>query len=141
MLRLNAQITTQMQNAYTNMANTYNMNTLYPNFNVRPKYAGVVDITNPRDYNKDPNYQSPESLSEQYVNFRQSFPPNTSEDSIPSFTEWHKISYGNKKSNTDAEGIQGINYPNSIGSARRGKEIRLAKSGMELRKFFKGGQY
>lgn len=32
-------------NAYTNMANTYNLNTLYPYFNIDPVSGGMIDIT------------------------------------------------------------------------------------------------
>lgn len=34
-----------MANAYTNMANTYNLNTLYPYFNVHPNAAGMIQFT------------------------------------------------------------------------------------------------
>jgi hypothetical protein len=34
-----------MANAYTNMANTYNLNTLYPYFNIDPVSGGMIDIT------------------------------------------------------------------------------------------------
>jgi hypothetical protein len=36
--------------AVTNMANTYNMNSLYPNFNVQPGSGGLINITNPRAF-------------------------------------------------------------------------------------------
>lgn len=36
-----------LSNAYTNMANTYNMNTLYDNFNIDPTTGGMVYFTNP----------------------------------------------------------------------------------------------
>ena len=36
-----------LSNAYTNMANTYNMNTLHDNFNIDPTTGGMVYFTNP----------------------------------------------------------------------------------------------
>jgi len=139
--KANKEITSQLQNAYTNMANTYNMNTLYPNFNVHPETGGMIHITNPKEFNKDPNYVAPETLSQQYIDFRNSFPTNTPQDSIPTYTEWYNITHGgNQKQNSDADYIKGISYPDSV-DARRGREMRLAKSGMELRSFFKGGEY
>ena len=34
-----------MANAYTNMANTYNLNTLYPYYNIDPQSGGMINIT------------------------------------------------------------------------------------------------
>jgi len=47
-----------LASAYTNMANTYNMNTLYDNFNVDPTTGGMMYFTNPTALDPSPNYQS-----------------------------------------------------------------------------------
>jgi len=43
-----ANINMQNNALLTNMANTYNQNSLYPNYNVRPDYAGAIQFTNPQ---------------------------------------------------------------------------------------------
>tara|TARA_R110002020_G_scaffold36503_5_gene109855 strand:- start:63257 stop:66679 length:3423 start_codon:yes stop_codon:yes gene_type:complete len=49
MAQADTEIARQIQNAFTNRANTYNMNTLYDQYNVRPGTGGVIEFTNPRD--------------------------------------------------------------------------------------------
>ncbi len=63
----NAAITKQLQNAYTNRANTANLNSIYPNFNIDPSSGGLIDITNPKDFYADPNYVSPQTSVDNYL--------------------------------------------------------------------------
>tara|TARA_Y100000034_G_scaffold136008_1_gene210243 strand:- start:717 stop:4268 length:3552 start_codon:yes stop_codon:yes gene_type:complete len=49
MMQADTEIAKQIQNAFTNRANTYNMNTLYDQYNVRPGTGGVIEFTNPRN--------------------------------------------------------------------------------------------
>ena len=44
--KINTMLTDQLANSYTNMANTYNMNTLYPQFNIDPTTGGMISDTN-----------------------------------------------------------------------------------------------
>tara|TARA_R110001592_G_scaffold255416_1_gene518989 strand:- start:24933 stop:29486 length:4554 start_codon:yes stop_codon:yes gene_type:complete len=53
-----------MANAYSNMANTYNMNTLYDNYNIDPTTGGMMYFTNPNALDPSPNYET--SKFEQY---------------------------------------------------------------------------
>ena len=132
--KANAEITKQMQNMYTNAANTYNMNTLYPNFNVMPGTGGFIDIVNPKEFNKDPNYRSSGDATDQYVEFyRDMVLEGVPEDNIPNFNTWNK-NFNNQSTNTDSDAVQNSGYDNI---SRRGRELRLARSGMALNDFLK----
>ena len=132
--KANAEITKQMQNMYTNAANTYNMNTLYPNFNVMPGTGGFIDIVNPKEFNKDPNYVSSGDATNQYVDFyRNMVLQGVPEDNIPNFNTWNK-NFNNQSTNTDSDAVQNSGYDNI---SRRGRELRLARSGMALNDFLK----
>ena len=63
----NAAITKQLQNAYTNRANTSNLNSIYPNFNIDPTTGGMIDITNPKAFYAQDNYVDPVSARDQYA--------------------------------------------------------------------------
>ncbi len=119
---------------YTNAANTYNMNTLYPNFNVMPGTGGFIDIVNPKEFNKDPNYRSSGDATDQYVEFyRDMVLEGVPEDNIPNFNTWNK-NFNNQSTNTDADAVKNSGYDNI---SRRGRELRLARSGMALNDFLK----
>ena len=47
---LNMEIADAHANAWTNRANTYNLNTLTPNYNIRPSDGGSIHITDPKDF-------------------------------------------------------------------------------------------
>ena len=132
--KANAEITKQMQNMYTNAANTYNMNTLYPNFNVMPGTGGFIDIVNPKEFNKDPNYRSSGDATDQYVEFyRNMVLDGIPEDNIPNFNTWNK-NFNNQSTNTDSDAVMNSGYDNI---SRKGRELRLARSGMALNDFLK----
>jgi len=123
-----------MQNMYTNAANTYNMNTLYPNFNVMPGTGGFIDIVNPKEFNKDPNYISPGDSKSQYLDwYHDAILKGIPEEQLPNFIEWNKT-FNNQSTNTDADAVKNSGYDNI---SRRGRELRLAKSGMALNDFLK----
>ena len=48
--QLRIQIADARANAETNRSNTYNLNTMTPNYNVRPGFGGDIQITNPKDF-------------------------------------------------------------------------------------------
>ena len=60
-----------LANAYTNMANTYNMNTLYDNYNIDPTTGGMVYFTNPTAL--DPSPYSAKSKMDKYFDFGNEF--------------------------------------------------------------------
>ena len=90
-------ITRQLQNAFTNRANTYNMNTLYDQYNVDPMSGGMIEFTNPRDpYATDPRGQA--NREKQYLDFEGKMAklyPKRTTSAFPAF-KW----------------IQGQNQPN-----------------------------
>ena len=47
---LNMEIADAHANAWTNRANTYNLNTLTPNYNIGAGSGGIIDITNQKDF-------------------------------------------------------------------------------------------
>tara|TARA_R100001463_G_scaffold14539_1_gene38176 strand:- start:26313 stop:29807 length:3495 start_codon:yes stop_codon:yes gene_type:complete len=139
MRKANTEITDSLSNAYTNMANTYNLNTLYKNFDILPGTGGMVDITNYDEFNKDPNHQSPQSVAQQYANFKQTMlkSPGVDPDDIPKFQEWYETIFksGQGVPNNDAQAVLTGGY------ARRGgefRDLRLAQKGMELKNFLTG---
>jgi hypothetical protein len=134
--KANAEITKQMQNMYTNAANTYNMNTLYPNFNVMPGTGGFIDIVDYNKFNQDPNYISPGDARSQYVEFyRDMVLDGIPENNIPDFPTWNKT-FNTSSGNSDKDAIiNNSGYPGGV--VRKGRELRLAKSGMALNDFLK----
>ena len=140
--KANTEITKQLQNAYTNMANTYNLNTLYKNFDILPGTGGMVHITNYDQFNKQPGATSSQSISEEYASFKRAMisEAGVDEKDIPTFKEWYETIYKTKQvPNSDAEAVISGGYKSQRGGQTR--TARLARKGMELRHFFSGGQF
>jgi hypothetical protein len=135
--KANAEITKQMQNMYTNAANTYNMNTLYPNFNVMPGSGGFIDIVDYNKFNQDPNYVSPGDATSQYAEFyRNMVLTGVPESNIPTFNQWNNnFNPSGGGGGSDADGVNNSGYPGGV--VRNGREVRLARSGMALNDFLK----
>jgi len=62
--KANTELTKQIQNAYTNRADTHNLNTLYPQFNIDPRTGGLIEVTNQRD--NVPTQRSDEDKATEY---------------------------------------------------------------------------
>ena len=62
--KANTELTKQIQNAYTNRADTHNLNTLYPQFNIDPRTGGLIEVTNQRD--QQPTRRSDEDKAAEY---------------------------------------------------------------------------
>ena len=125
-----------MQNMYTNAANTYNMNTLYPNFDTMAGSGGFIRINDWNEFNKDPNYVSSGDAKSQYLDwYRDAILECIPEDNLPDFIEWNKIfNPSGGGGGSDKEGVMKSGYP---GVVRDGRELRLARSGMALNDFLK----
>jgi len=117
-----------LASAYTNMANTYNMNTLYDNFNVDPTTGGMMYFTNPTALDPSPNYQS--SKMNLYKQRRKQFMIDNNRD----WNQWEAKmlmgeeddqpmnNYQREMFNKQNPGfIQGYDYTNT---GQRGKEVR-----------------
>tara|TARA_R110001606_G_scaffold32085_2_gene97476 strand:+ start:2470 stop:6516 length:4047 start_codon:yes stop_codon:yes gene_type:complete len=139
----NAAITKQLQNAYTNRANTSNLNSIYPNFNIDPNSGGMIDITNAKDFYADPNYVSQQTSVDNYLIERKKL-----EDSGNFTTEqinemFPYSSTATKKGKTsgqrNAATITSGYQSDGTSSGKFGKETRrknLLKKGRALRNWF-----
>ena len=140
----NAAITKQLQNAYTNRANTANLNSIYPQFDIDPKSGGFINITDPKSFYADPNYTDPKDSLDEYetmVNRLKKILPEEQWDKIPSY-----VAPDNSKAGTTTWAQDNQNTIMSTGyntqnpnQQRYGKEVRrrnLLKKGAELRNWF-----
>ncbi len=139
----NAAVTKQLQNAYTNRANTANLNSIYPNFNIDPNSGGLIDITNPKEFYKDPNYVSQQTSIDNYLTERKKL-----EDSGNFTTEqinemFPYSSTATKKGKTsgqqNAATILSGYQSDGTSTGRFGKETRrknLLQKGRALRNWF-----
>ena len=63
--KLNTQIANQLANSYTNMTNTENLNTLYPQFDIDQGSGGLLKFENPQDL--FPTQTSDESATDKFI--------------------------------------------------------------------------
>ena len=130
--KANAKLTGAMQNAYTNRANTANLNSIYPQFDIDPASGGMINITDPKAFYADPNYKDPETSLANYTKTINSL----KEAGIPQ-EQWPKYEMPNQEPGSswaqqNQQAITSGGY-----QARRGREMRLAKNRMALRNFFR----
>lgn len=139
----NAAITKQLQNAYTNAANTDNLNTIYPNFNIDPESGGIIDITNAKDFYADPNYTSPQTSVDNYLaeynKLKDSgqFTDEQVQNMFPYSSTQTKKGKSNAQRNQAA--ITGGYQANNPATGKYGREVRkqnLLKKGKALRNWF-----
>ena len=154
MAEINTLLTDQLANSYTNMANTYNMNTLYPQFNIDPTTGGMITDTNLQKLYPTP--QGPnQSKTDKFITTKdelkaRGIDPNkmpaatinqlaglSSEDADADAANQNPYAQASPFANT----IGNIGYPSGGGQAAFGfekaqKRRRIAKKGAELRKWF-----
>tara|TARA_R110002073_G_scaffold277643_1_gene441484 strand:+ start:1931 stop:5659 length:3729 start_codon:yes stop_codon:yes gene_type:complete len=139
----NAAITKQLQNAYTNAANTDNLNRIYPNFNIDPESGGIIDITNAKDFYADPNYTSPQTSVDNYLaeynKLKDSgqFTDEQVQNMFPYSSTQTKKGKSNAQRNQAA--ITGGYQANNPATGKYGREVRkqnLLKKGKALRNWF-----
>ena len=134
--KADAEVTKKLMNAYTNMANTYNLNTLYDQFNIHGETGGLVAYNQqPDSFYDDPNaLQTPDPLSSYTQFYDEMLGRGVPPSHIPTFDQW-------SGSGNTPQGSQQNQINNAIlqgGYAKEGKEVkslRLAKKGMELKDF------
>ena len=140
---VNAAITKQLQNAYTNAANTDNLNRIYPNFNIDPESGGIIDITNAKDFYADPNYTSPQTSVDNYLaeynKLKDSgqFTDEQVQNMFPYSSTQTKKGKSNAQRNQAA--ITGGYQANNPATGKYGREVRkqnLLKKGKALRNWF-----
>tara|TARA_R110001592_G_scaffold21372_2_gene86332 strand:+ start:1446 stop:4817 length:3372 start_codon:yes stop_codon:yes gene_type:complete len=140
---VNAAITKQLQNSFTNAANTDNLNRIYPNFNIDPESGGIIDITNAKDFYADPNYTSPQTSVDNYLaeynklkNSGQ-FTDEQVQTMFPYSSTQTKKGKSNAQRNQAA--ITGGYQTNDPATGKYGREVRkqnLLKKGKALRNWF-----
>ena len=139
----NAAITKQLQNAYTNAANTANLNTIHPDFNIDPESGGIIDITNAKDFYADPNYTSPQTSVDNYLaeynKLKDSgqFTDEEVQNMFPYSSTQTKKGKSNAQRNQAA--ITGGYQTNDPATGKYGREVRkqnLLKKGKALRNWF-----
>lgn len=129
--KANAKLTKSMQNAYTNRANTANLNSIYPQFDIDPASGGMINITDPKGFYADPNYQDPKTYLQNYTKTidelkRMKVP----EDQWPKY-QMPNQNPGQSFAEQNQQAITSGGY-----QGRMGRETRLAKKRMALRNFF-----
>ena len=135
--KANAAITAQLQNAYTNRANTANLNSIYPQFDIDPASGGIIDITDPKKFHSDPNYTDPKTAIGEYASQRDEyFNEFGTYDGFPDF----ELPDNSKKGQTtwgqqNNEIIQNAGY-NTARTGKEKKNRRILRKGAELRNFF-----
>ena len=135
--KANAAITQQLQNAYTNRANTANLNSIYPQFDIRPETGGIIDITDPKSFYADPNYTDPKSSIAAYMAEREEWKEQTG--SYEGFPEYERPDNSKAGQTTNAQELADVITQGGYqGNQRRGGErkMRILRKGAELRNFF-----
>ena len=132
--KANAAITAQLQNAYTNRANTANLNSIYPQFDIDPASGGIINITDPKAFYADPNYVDPKNAVQQYADLRKAYVD--AELPIENFPDFELPD--NSKAGKTTTGQQLADVIMNAGYQRRGGErkMRILRKGAELRNFF-----
>jgi len=129
--KANAKLTKSMQNAYTNRANTANLNSIYPQFDIDPRSGGMINITDPKAFYADSNYQDPKTYLTNYTEtineLKRSGVPEEQwpKYQMPNQTKGPSFAQQNQQAITSG-GYQG----------RMGREMRLARKKRALRNFF-----
>jgi hypothetical protein len=152
---INNKLANQLANSYTNMANTHNMNSLYPQFNIKPGTGGLVEFTNPQELFAEKNVDSrtkEERLSDVMQTLKQnqvdpkSLPKDVWSDLLASDSTGgnseldevkEAITQGGYGDNTQTGVLGGYPGTNEEVTRYGGENSnRIAMKGRELRKWF-----
>ena len=138
--KANKEVTEKMMNAYSNMANTYNLNTLYDQFNIHPETGGLVAYNNQANmFYDDPSATQDQDPWMQYQTMYDEMDGNQIPGThIPTFDQWYEIMYGDRRGNKKSSGDDIRKIISNAGYAKQGMEtrsMRLARKGMELKDF------
>tara|TARA_Y100001937_G_scaffold11_2_gene33 strand:+ start:4109 stop:7609 length:3501 start_codon:yes stop_codon:yes gene_type:complete len=140
--KANTELTKQIQNAYTNRADTYNLNTLYPQFNIDPRSGGLIEVTNQRD--NVPTQRSEADKAAEYQQLIEQCAGNNADKTCPPEMQkiiWKQVygSGGGDNNNTeDSWKDVALNQGTNPVQQRYGGERKanLLKKGKQLRKWF-----
>jgi hypothetical protein len=128
-------INTQNNALLTNMANTYNQNSLYPNYNIRPDQAGAIEFANPQAI-RDEQSQTGNPRIRTFQEWRDFDPSLTNPEIIDLMGKADKTTTGGSR-NQPPGGYQGP----TGGTAKYGREMRdLQANRKALRRWILGIQ-
>jgi len=128
-----ANINKQNNALLTNMANTYNQNSLYPNYNVRPDYAGAIEFENAQALRDEQSQESSYPRMNEYAAWKAKYPDAKD--------EWIERMMGKAKENPDNDqsGRQGPGGYPGTDPAKYGREMRdLQANRKALRRWILG---
>ena len=140
--KANTELTKQIQNAYTNRSDTFNLNSLYPQFNIDPRTGGLIDLTNERD--QEPTQRSTEDKAQEYKTLIAQCADSNSDGTCPADMQkviWKQV-YGSGGGSTTASNDDWKNVALNQGTEpvqqKFGGErkTRLNKKAKQLRKWF-----
>ncbi len=142
--KANAAVTAQLQNAYTNRANTANLNSIYPQFDIDPASGGMVNITDPKAFYADPSAASAQDAANYDQRYAETIEMLRTNE-VPE-SQWPKYNNpalnppkGNTWAQNNANAITTGGYPGGR-QAKVGKEVRrknrILKKGGQLRNWF-----
>ena len=127
-----ANINMQNNALLTNMANTYNQNSLYPNYNVRPDQAGAIQFTNPQALRDEQSQGSAYPRIDEFAAWEAAYPNHTTDQIIDLMGKARE----NAGSNGGRQGPSG--YPPAP-TAKHGREMRdLQANRKALRRWILG---
>ena len=130
-----ANINMQNNALLTNMANTYNQNSLYPNYNVRPDYAGAIQFANPQAL-RDEQSQTGNPKISLFQEWKDAYPDLDNDQIIRLVEEAEKTNTGGSR-NQPPGGYQGP----TEGIGKYGTEMRdLEANRKALRRWILGIQ-
>jgi hypothetical protein len=133
MIAANTQINKQIANAYTNAANTYNMNTLYDQFNINPGQAGIINFTGATQdiAGTQPGANYMDNLDEAYKQAKVNDPDLSYKDFADVYMKTNPQSSSTSSRDQLAalinQGGYGGNQVNGEDTGKRGKEMKKKK--------------
>ena len=137
--KANAAITAQVQNAYTNRANTANLNSIYPQFDIDPSSGGMLTNVNNKTFHADPNYVDPATYDDSYAKQIEMLRKNKVPENLwPKYTPPGAPNSNNSFAKQNAAVITSSGYQGQ--PARFGRETvrkdRILRKGGQLRNWF-----
>ena len=140
--KANTELTKQIQNAYTNRADTHNLNSLYPQFNIDPRTGGLIELTNERT--NEPTQRSDGDKAAEYKQLIAQCADSNASGTCPDDMQkviWKQV-YGSGGGSTtttdDSWKDVALNQGTEPVQQRFGGErkMRLNKKAKQLRKWF-----
>ena len=140
--KANTELTKQIQNAYTNRSDTFNLNSLYPQFNIDPRTGGLIELTNERT--QEPTQRSTEDKAQEYKTLIAQCADSNADGTCPADMQkviWKQV-YGSSGGSTTASNDDWKNVALNQGTEpvqqKFGGErkARLGKKAKQLRKWF-----